>query len=93
MRNVEVSALCQEEGGVLGTIDRPLGTWIATSKKSGKASRLHVFLLHVTEELSDSEWAESDVRQRRWVDLEYALEVVHREEQHNALLTFKQSLV
>ena len=62
-----------EEAGVRGTIvGCPVGNY--DYHKWGGTCRVAVFLLQVEEELA--EWPESDVRDRRWVGLKKALDMI-----------------
>jgi 8-oxo-dGTP pyrophosphatase MutT (NUDIX family) len=62
-----------EEAGLLGKLDRgPLGYY--RYQKDGTSLRVAVFLLRVTRVLPS--WAEDDLRRRKWVPLESALELL-----------------
>lgn len=54
-----------EEAGVQGNVEDVLGHWKYKSRRYDKIYEGIMFPLHVTEELPN--WAEMDVRKRRWV--------------------------
>lgn len=71
-----------EEAGLLGRVERhPIGRYRYT--KRGLQREVDVYLLNVTQELD--EWIEGDLRRRKWVPVESAVERV-REAGLKALL-------
>jgi 8-oxo-dGTP pyrophosphatase MutT (NUDIX family) len=65
-----------EEAGIRGRIrPQPVGEY--KYDKWGGTCRVQVFLLEVTEELA--EWPEASFRERRWVSVEEAAELVDME--------------
>jgi len=66
-----------EEAGVRGSVVvDPVGKY--EYEKWGGTCRVEVFLLRVEEVLPD--WPESDFRERRWVNVKEALELVNNDE-------------
>lgn len=62
-----------EEAGLIGTIGlRPFGAY--EYRKGSEPRTVLVFLLRVTRQLS--RWSEDDVRERRWIRIERAVERV-----------------
>ncbi|XP_049779050.1 diphosphoinositol polyphosphate phosphohydrolase NUDT4B isoform X1 [Schistocerca cancellata] len=80
----------REEAGVCGKLGRCLGVF-EVFQNSERKHRTEVFVLVVTEELSDWEDARTMGRQRKWFSVEDALEQLS---QHKPVqLTYLQSLL
>lgn len=63
-----------EEAGIIGRLStRPLGSFTHRNSR-GAAFRVRVFKMHVQRELSN--WPEKGERQRRWLTVAAALEMV-----------------
>ena len=72
----------REEAGLIGSLhDEPLGSF--RYEKSGRKLSVTVLLMHVSE--ATETWAESHLRQRRWVTPEQGEQLLDRPEL-NALL-------
>jgi 8-oxo-dGTP pyrophosphatase MutT (NUDIX family) len=66
-----------EEAGIRGTVEAdPVGEY--EYEKWGGTCRVELFLLRVEEELPD--WPESDFRERRWVGIDEALDLVDNDD-------------
>jgi 8-oxo-dGTP pyrophosphatase MutT (NUDIX family) len=66
-----------EEAGLVGDLVGPrLGSW--RYEKRGKSLSVAVYLLRVTRELP--RWSEDDLRQRKWLRLDKALDRLHSPE-------------
>lgn len=63
-----------EEAGVLGYMQSTSIGYYTHHKSTGGAYRVEVFKMHVQRELA--KWPESNERERRWVSIETALELI-----------------